>query len=278
MKKHLGLIVLASLSVAALAAAQVPAPPAPPAAPAPIAAVPAPPAPPDVPGPALTPPAPPAPAWAATVAPQAPTTPAKPARPAKAPEAQKPPDPPAPTTAPEPPQPPQPGRERGEPDPVNIQFKVTVTVESTSAKPAKRVAILTVSNGTGSALQRGMLRAGNSVPVASTSLVTRTEDGKEAPVAKPLTSYNYRAVGLNVDVDQATVVSGNRVRAALNVEFSGVDEKTGPGAGGAPPSFPTFSQRVSLYLESGKSVLVAQSTDMATGVSQMVEVQATILR
>jgi hypothetical protein len=174
-----------------------------------------------------------------------------------------------------------PGRERGEPDPVNIQFMVTTTIESPESPPAKaskRVAILTVSNGTGNAFRGGVLRAGNNVPVASTSLVTRAEDGKETPAAKPLTSYNYRSVGLNVDVEQATVVAGNRVRASLSVEFSGVDERTGPGASGVPPSFPTFSQRVSLYLESGKPVLVAQSTDLATGVSQMVEVKATILR
>jgi hypothetical protein len=170
-----------------------------------------------------------------------------------------------------------PGRERGEPDPVNIQFQVTVTAQSGTAAPSKRTATLTVSNGTGIAFRSGLLRAGNNIPVATTSLLTRGEDGKETPAAKPLTSYNYRSVGLNVDVEQAVIVTGNKVRVSLNVEFSGVDEKMGPGAGG-PPSFPTFSQRMSLYLESGKPVLVAQSGEPATGASQTVEVKATIMR
>lgn len=275
MKKHLGLVVLAgSLVLAAVAAAQVPAPPMPPAPPAAVAAPEMVPATPPAPPAAAVPPAP---AVAALAPPQAPPAPARPPKPAKAQETPKPPEPARAPDAPEPPQPPPPGRERGEPDPVNIQFKVSVTVEAGGKGPSKRVAILTVSNGTGSAFQRGMLRAGNSIPVAQTSLTSRSEDGKESPVAKPLTSYNYRSVGLNVDIDQATLVSGNRVRASLNVEFSGVDEKMGPGAGG-PPSFPTFSQRIALYLENGKPVLVAQSTDMATGITQMVEVEAKILR
>jgi hypothetical protein len=123
-----------------------------------------------------------------------------------------------------------------------------------------------------------MLRSGNNIPVASTSFTPLATDGKEGQAApKPLTSYNYRSVGLNVDIEQAALVAGNRVRAQLNVEFSGVDEKMGPGGGG-PPSFPTFSQRVALYLDSGKPVLVAQSTDLATGITQMVEVEAKILR
>jgi len=83
---------------------------------------------------------------------------------------------------------------------------------------------------------------------------------------------------LNVDVVSAVVVPGNRIRAVLNIEFSGVDEKVGPGASGAPPSFPTFSQRVPLYLENGKPVIIAQSVDGATNLTQKVEVKATILR
>ena len=97
-------------------------------------------------------------------------------------------------------------------------------------------------------------------------------------VGKPLTSFNYRSVGLNVDVQQAAVIPGNRVRAYLNVEFSGIDEKTASTAGA--PSFPTFSQSLSLYLENGKPVLVAESNDFADNVErkQSVEVKATILR
>ena len=93
-----------------------------------------------------------------------------------------------------------------------------------------------------------------------------------------MVSYNYRSVGLNVDVNQAAVLPGNKVRALLQVEFSGVDEKSASTVGA--PSFPTFSLSISLYLENGKPVLVAQSSDFVDNVErrQSVEVKATILR
>jgi hypothetical protein len=207
-----------------------------------------------------------------------PPQPAKTPKPPKA-EPTKPPEPPRPGDAPEAPQPPPPARRlEGEPDLVNVRFEVMVSSQTGTGAPIKRTAIVTVSNGgspgpTGT----GMLRSGNNVPVASTTLTAKGEDGKETAAARPLTSYSYRSVGLNVDVNNCVVFPGNRVRSTLNIEFSGVEEKTGPGAG-APPSFPTFSQRLTLFFESGKPLLVAQSQDAATNIVQTVEVKATILR
>ncbi len=171
-----------------------------------------------------------------------------------------------------------PGRERIDPDPVNLRFEVTISYQAGTAAPIKRTAALTVANNTGEVFGRGSLRSGNNVPVPTTTLTSKSEDGKETPVAKPLTSYNYRSVGLNVDIQRAAIVPGNRVRATLNVEFSGVDEKTASTT--AAPSFPTFSQSISLYFENGKPVLVAQSSDVVDNVErkQTVEVKATILR
>jgi hypothetical protein len=155
---------------------------------------------------------------------------------------------------------------------------VTISYQVGTAAPTRRTAFLTVSNGTGNVLSRGMLRAGNSVPVPTTTLVTRNEDGKDTPAAKPLTNYNYRAVGLNVDVIHAILMPGNRVRTSLSIEFSGVDDKAASTTGA--PSFPTFSQSMALYLDSGKAVTVAQSSDFVDNVErkQTVEVKATILR
>jgi hypothetical protein len=170
-----------------------------------------------------------------------------------------------------------PGRERIDPDPVNIRFDVTITYQAGTAAPVKRTATLTVANNTGGpGVMGGSLRSGSSIPVATTTLTTKAEDGKETPAAKPLTSYSYRSVGLNVDVQNAGIVQG-KVRATLNVESSGLDEKT---TSSSMPSFPTFSQRMPLYLESGKPVLVAQSSDVVDNVErkQTVEVKATILR
>ncbi len=199
----------------------------------------------------------------------------------------KPPAPPAapdPATAPQAPEPPPagPGRERVESDPVNVRFDVTVSYQAGTAAPVKRSASIVVSNGSGMALRRGILRSGNSIPVPTTTFTplgaATREDGKEMPAPKPMTAYNYRSVGFNVDVEQAAVLPGNRVRAVINIESSGVDDKA-PNATGAP-SFPTFSQALPLYLESGKPVMVAQSTEIVDNVErrQTVEVKATILR
>jgi len=226
---------------------------------------------------------------------QAPAAPAAPAPPARA-EQQKPPRPPAappapaaPIVDPEAPPPPPaapepPGRERIEADPVNIRFEVTISYQSGTAPPIRRTAALTVANNTGSGFARGTLRSGNNVPVPTTTFtpMARPEEAKEgatpSPAPKPVVSYQYRSVGLNVDVNQAAVVPGNKVRAMLNVEFSGVDEKSASTAGA--PSFPTFSQSLSLYFESGKPVLIAQSSDFVDNIErkQSVEVKATILR
>lgn len=286
MKKHLGLIVLAgSIAFASLAAAQIPVPPAPPApvaapeaVPPPPPALPAPlvaPAAAPLPAPVAAPALPAAPAPMAAAVPQPPQAPppakapkpARPAEPARAAEA--PPAPPAAPTQPEPP-----GRDRYDKDPVNVRFDVTVSSQTGAAAPIKRSATVTVSNsGALGTAGTGMLRSGNSIPVPTT-----TFDGKETPAARPMTSYNYRSIGLNVDVSNVAVLVSGRVQAVLNIEFSGVDDKATNTTGA--PSFPTFSQRLSLFFESGKPILVAQSSDFVDNLErkQTVEVKATILR
>jgi hypothetical protein len=301
MKRALGLVVLACLVVSVpLAAAQAtvrpaiigsnlrlvgdppqpPVPPPAPAAPVPsltVVAAPAPAAPP-------TPLAAPAPAPAQPAPPQA----ARPTPKVRVPDVPKAPEGTATPAVPAPPAPPDavgttlPGRERGEPDPVNVRFEVTVELQSGTNGPVRRQAMLTVSNGTGQAVDRGVFRAGNQVAVPSATFTpigstNRPDDAKEPGAGKPVTSFTYRSVGLNVDVRQAVIVPGNRVRALLSIEFSGVDKAEGNSAG-TPPSFPTFSQQVGLYFESGKPVVIAQSSDPATNTAQKVEVKATILR
>ena len=98
------------------------------------------------------------------------------------------------------------------------------------------------------------------------------------PATSPITSINYKSVGLNVDANRV-YIQGNKARMELNVEFSAVDEKVSDSKAGYP-SFPTFSQSLTLVLESGKPVIVGQSSDVVDNVErrQTVEVKATILR
>ncbi len=207
-------------------------------------------------------------------------------KPAPAPRASKAAEPPRPQEPPEPARAPEPPSrvERVDADPVNVRFDVTVSSQTGSNPAIKRSAMVTVSNGGGPGpTGTGMLRSGNNIPVPSTTFVpvgsTREkEDGTDSGTPRPMTSYNYRTVGLNVDANNVVVLPGNRVRALLNIEFSGVDEKASASTGA--PAFPTFSQRLSLYLESGKPIVVAQSSDFVDNLErkQTVEVKASVLR
>jgi hypothetical protein len=190
-----------------------------------------------------------------------------------------------PVAAPAPARPPLPGqRPETSPGPTslseaeaaNVRIDVTITYQVGNAAPVKRTALLTVTNGGSSSI-----RSGNQVAVPSTSyqpVIPSTKVDDPHVVPAPVTSFNYKSVGLNVDARNWNI-QGNRVKMTLNVEFSAVDEKTADSAG-KPPSFPTFSQSLVLILESGKPLIVGQSSDFVDNVErkQSVEVKATILR
>jgi hypothetical protein len=152
----------------------------------------------------------------------------------------------------------------------NVKIEVTITYQVGNATPVKRMATLTVADQ-----GRGSLRAGNQVAVPSTTFQPVATGG---PATSPITSINYKSVGLNVDANRVSI-QGTKARMELNVEFSAVDEKVSDSKAGYP-SFPTFSQSLTLVLESGKPVIVGQSSDVVDNVErrQTVEVKATILR
>jgi hypothetical protein len=152
----------------------------------------------------------------------------------------------------------------------NVKIEVTIAYQVGNAAPVKRTATLTVADQ-----GRGSLRAGNQVAVPSTTFQTLAPGG---PATSPVTSINYKSVGLNVDANRV-YIQGNKARMDLNVEFSAVDEKVSDAKAGYP-SFPTFSQSLTLVLESGKPLIVGQSSDVVDNVErrQTVEVKATILR
>jgi hypothetical protein len=158
----------------------------------------------------------------------------------------------------------------------NVKVEVTITYQVGNAAPVKRMATLMVADQ-----GRGSLRSGNQVAVPSTTYLpvvpAKSEGGVPAPAA-PLTSFTYKSVGLNLDANRV-YIQGNKARMDLSVEFSAIDEKPSDGSG-RPPSFPTFSQNLTLVLENGKSVIVGQSSDFVDNVErkQTVEVKATILR
>ncbi len=159
-------------------------------------------------------------------------------------------------------------RPTSETEAANVRIEVTIPYQSGTAAPVKRTATLTVADQ-----GQGSLRSGNQVAVPSTTFQPAAAGG---PATVPISSFNYKSVGLNVDA-RNVYIQGTRARMSLNVEFSAIGEKS-PDT--SAPSFPTFSQNLSLVLESGKPLVVGQSSDFVDNVErkQSVEVKATILR
>jgi hypothetical protein len=168
----------------------------------------------------------------------------------------------------------------GAEDAVNVRLDVVITYQVGNTAPVKRSATVTVADQ-----GRGSLRSGTQVAVPETQLssagapVKPGDAGTPAPVT-PMTRFQYRSVGLNVDANRVGIY-GNKARLELSVEFSAIDEKS-PDTGKplVSPSFPTFSQNLTLVLENGKPLVIAQTSDVVDTVvrKQSVEVTATILR
>lgn len=158
----------------------------------------------------------------------------------------------------------------------NVRVEVTISYQVGQGPLIKRSASVLVAQG-----ESGSLRSGNQVAVPTTSFVPNPSvpktEGSATPVS-PMTSFNYRSVGLNVDARQVRV-QGTRAKVNLSIEVSNVDERVGEAAG-RPPSFPSFSQSLSVVLDSGKPLVIAQTSDFVDNVErkQTVEVKATILR
>jgi len=159
-----------------------------------------------------------------------------------------------------------------------VRVEVTITDQTEANPPIRKSISLTAAEGMG-----GSVRSGVTVPILTTSYVPVEKGG----AGNPIGSYNYRNMGLNLDVRNVRV-TGNTVVLNLSVEYNPVDEKTS-GASSAmattlspqmPPSFATFQQSLSLVLESGKPLVVAQSSDPVPGRDRKasLEVKATILK
>ena len=156
---------------------------------------------------------------------------------------------------------------------MNVRVEVTIIDQSGTRAPTKKTVSLTVVDG-GS----GSVRSGVTVPIPNT-VFSSTQEGK---VPSPFTSYQYKDMGLSLDVTNVTII-GNIVRLRVSVEYNPVDEKT-PGVDGqapaTPASFAQFRQQLNLALQDGKPLMVAQSSDPVPSRNRTasLEVKATILR
>lgn len=161
---------------------------------------------------------------------------------------------PAPAPRPMPPPPP--------PSNQNVRIDVTISLKG-DAKPL--VKTLTMVAGDGKETKG---RAGIEIPVANQMSMGSSTN--------PITSYNYKSVGVNVDATPQ-ILGPTQVLVRLNLQFSTVYKAEG--GQGTPASFGNGSHEVrGIVFESGKPVVVTQSADGETGREYTVQVTATILK
>jgi hypothetical protein len=160
----------------------------------------------------------------------------------------------------------------------NVRVEVTIAdVTRGSASTQKSISVTVRNEG------RGSVRSGVSFPVPSTTFTPVAQGGA---AFSPLTSWQYKDMGLSLDVTSAQITD-NFVKLRLAVEYNPVDEKTANAEGGnALPagqnmaSFAQFRQNLDIVLESGKPIVVATSSDPVPSRERKatLEVKATILR
>jgi hypothetical protein len=151
----------------------------------------------------------------------------------------------APKTAPEPPA-----------LPTNIKIEVSITDQTGTNPAAKKVVTMIASDR-----QSANVRSSASVPV------------KTAGTVQPL---NYRNVTINVDARPAIVAKEpNKVTVAFGLEYlpktAGAQEEMEPG-------MTSWSERLTLVLESGKPMVISQAADPTSDRRITVEITATILK
>lgn len=125
---------------------------------------------------------------------------------------------------------------------------------------------------------RSSLRMGGDVPVPSVTFAPAPkEDGKQA---SPLTSFSYRSIGTNIDVNAGIAMDG-QYRLTLTIEESSIyaPELVPPSTKttGAP-AFRTFKSNNNIALRDGQSLDYTMATDRISGEVYRVGVKLTVIK
>jgi hypothetical protein len=185
--------------------------------------------------------------------PQPPSAP----EPAAAPQPPEQPQQPAPPRARtvRPPRPEEPPRVPSEPSKgVNVRVEATVSEWRGTEVIAKKVLSVTVLDG-----ENGAVRSTISIPIQQ----------------KGSTAFNYNSAPLNMDA-RVRMLDDNRVRVGLVLDYKGRLESEGQD--GTEPIDQGIRQAVTVVLENGKPMVVAQSADAIGDRRVTLEVKATVLK
>jgi len=138
--------------------------------------------------------------------------------------------------------------------PVNVRIEVSITDQTATGTPAKKVVTMITSDR-----QSNSIRSSASVPV-------KINPG----------SVQYRNVTINVDARPTLVAKEpNKVLVSFGLEYL---PKSAGGSEELEPGGSQLNERLTLVLESGKTMIVSQAADPTSDRKITVEVTATILR
>jgi Flp pilus assembly secretin CpaC len=129
---------------------------------------------------------------------------------------------------------------------------------------------------------RATLRVGGDVPIPSIGAAApaaSAEDKSAQP--QPRTSYNYRAIGTNID-GVATVADDGRFRIGITVEDSSVypaaDAAKNMATPSGAPAFRSFRASNTVTLRDGQSIEYVAATDRISGETVRISVRLTVVR
>ena len=128
---------------------------------------------------------------------------------------------------------------------------------------------------------RSSLRMGGDVPVPATTFTPAQKEGEKAIVG---TSYSYRSIGTNMDV-QCTRVEGTSAARQFRISLT-IDENSIYPDDLAPatskttgaPAFRSFKSTNTFSLRDGQSVEYAAATDRLSGEVYRVTVKMTVVK
>jgi hypothetical protein len=159
-------------------------------------------------------------------------------------------------------------RETAKPSVVPLKLQVVISRYEGEKKISSMPYTLSVNAG-----RKASLRMGTSVPIASTSFTPNAAGGA---AVNPLTSYNYRDIGTNIDCSTSALDDG-RFFVELNIVDNAVDEQ--PRNNAVPlPSLRNFQSNNSLVLKDGQTAQFTAAVDKLTGVVTKVDVGLTVVK
>jgi hypothetical protein len=153
--------------------------------------------------------------------------------------------------------------QKAPPKPV-IPLKITIVISRYQGE--KRTASLPFTLMVNTSDRSTSLRMSNEVPYP----VTTAMPTKEVPVL----SYQYKAVGTNIDCTAETTADDGRFRLQVTISDSQIFSDAAPAIAKGLPSFQSFTSQSALLLRDGQTIQYTTATDKIT--AEVVKVDVTM--